>query len=92
MFKYHLPCPHLLRDMRSLYCNGIKMSAPHYPRIHYTISSLWDALEVKVLTPAVTKSSVFWVITPSSPMKINRRFGEQSSAFHLLSHWLLLRP
>jgi hypothetical protein len=36
----------------------------------------------EVLTPVVTKSSVFWDITPCSPLKANRRS-------HLLSHWFL---
>jgi hypothetical protein len=41
----------------------------------------------------VMKSSVFWDITPCSPLKVNRRFGETchvfSSAYHLLSGWFL---
>jgi hypothetical protein len=28
-----------------------------------------------VLTPVVMKSTIFWDITPCSPMNVNRRFG-----------------
>jgi hypothetical protein len=51
----------------------------------------------EVLTAVVMKSSVFWDITPRSPLKVNRRFGEayrlhiQSSACHLISRWFLAR-
>jgi hypothetical protein len=29
----------------------------------------------EVLTAVVMKSTIFWVITPCSPVKVNRRFG-----------------
>jgi hypothetical protein len=29
----------------------------------------------EVLTPVVMKSTIFWDITPCSPLKVNRRFG-----------------
>jgi hypothetical protein len=28
-----------------------------------------------ILTSVVVKSSIFWDITPCSPLKVNRRFG-----------------
>jgi hypothetical protein len=34
-----------------------------------------NVLGCKVLTAVVMKSSVFWDITPFSPLKVNRRFG-----------------
>jgi hypothetical protein len=37
--------------------------------------------EIDVLTEVVTKSSIFWDITPGSPLKVNRSFGGTS---HLL--------
>jgi hypothetical protein len=61
----------------------------------------------EVLTPVLMKSSVFWHITPCSPLKMNRRFGETPSSHsknkpshitgcHLLSRGflvsLMLRP
>jgi hypothetical protein len=30
----------------------------------------------EVLTPVFMKSTIFWDITPYSPLKVNRRFGE----------------
>jgi hypothetical protein len=33
----------------------------------------------EVLTAVVMKSTIFWDITPYSPLKINRRFGGTSS-------------
>jgi hypothetical protein len=38
------------------------------------------SLAFEVLTPVVMKGSVFWVITPYSPLKVNRRFGR---TYHL---------
>jgi hypothetical protein len=35
----------------------------------------------EVLTPVVMKSSVFWDITPCSPLKVNRREEYVSSVF-----------
>jgi hypothetical protein len=32
----------------------------------------------EVLTALVTKSAIFWDITPRSPLKVNRRFGGTS--------------
>jgi hypothetical protein len=40
-----------------------------------TEESLSKVIEFEVLTAAVTKSSIFWDITPCSPLKVNRRFG-----------------
>jgi hypothetical protein len=43
------------------------------------------------------KSTIFWVVMPCSPLKVNRRFGWkhrlhlQSSTCHLLSRWFLAR-
>jgi hypothetical protein len=34
----------------------------------------------EVLTAAVMKKSIFWQITPGSPLEVNRRFGGTSSA------------
>jgi hypothetical protein len=48
----------------------------------------------EVLTAVVMKSSIFWDITPCSPLKVNRSFGETSNsspACHLLSLWFLAR-
>jgi hypothetical protein len=36
-------------------------------------------LGFEVLTTVIVKSSIFWNITPCSPLKVNRRFGETSS-------------
>jgi hypothetical protein len=36
----------------------------------------------EVLTAVVMKSSIFWVITPCSPLKVNRRF-EGTCPFYL---------
>jgi hypothetical protein len=42
------------------------------------------------LTAVVLKSTIFWDVTPCSPLKINRRFGgKYRSACHLLSRWFL---
>jgi hypothetical protein len=38
----------------------------------YTVSE-YEGFEV--LTAVVTKSSIFWDITPCSPLKVKRRFG-----------------
>jgi hypothetical protein len=35
----------------------------------------------EILTAMVMKSIIFWVITPYSPLKVNRRFGETSTPF-----------
>jgi hypothetical protein len=38
---------------------------------------------LEVLTPVVIKSSIFWDIMPSSPLKVNRRFGGLPAGFLL---------
>jgi hypothetical protein len=51
---------------------------------------------VEVLTAVVMKGTIFWDITPCSPLKVNRRFGGtyllhlHGSVFHLLTRWFLL--
>jgi hypothetical protein len=40
----------------------------------------YDLVEFEVLTAVVMKITVFWDITPCSPLKVNRRFG---GTFHL---------
>jgi hypothetical protein len=52
----------------------------------------------EVLTEVVMKSAIFWVITPCSPLKINRRFRgtyrlhlQGRTTGHLLSRWYLAR-
>jgi hypothetical protein len=52
----------------------------------------------EVLTPVVMKNSVFWDITPCSPLKVKRRFrwtyrkqGLPFASFWFLA-WLILRP
>jgi hypothetical protein len=35
--------------------------------------------------------TIFWDITPCSPLKVNRRFGEHIATCHLLSRWFLTR-
>jgi hypothetical protein len=36
----------------------------------------------EVLTAAIMKSSIFWDITPCSPLKVNRRFVLLVACFH----------
>jgi hypothetical protein len=52
-------------------------------------------LLVTVLTAVVTKATIFWDITPCSPLKVNRRFGGtyrlHLQGGHLLSHCYLAR-
>jgi hypothetical protein len=45
----------------------------------------------EVLTAVVLKSTIFWDITPCSPLRVNQRFGgtNHHSACHLLSRWFL---
>jgi hypothetical protein len=46
----------------------------------------------EVLTTVVMMSSIFWDITPCSPLKVNGRFGGTGgSACHLLSRWFPTR-
>jgi hypothetical protein len=46
----------------------------------------------EVHTAVVMKSSIFWNITPCSPLKVNWRFGgTRSRACHQLSRWFLAR-
>jgi hypothetical protein len=40
------------------------------------VSSNLVSVRVEVLIAMATKSSTFWNITRSSPLKVNRRFGE----------------
>jgi hypothetical protein len=49
-------------------------------------------LETEVLTAVVMKSSLFWDITPCSPLKVNRHFRRtrRASAFYLLHVGFLL--
>jgi hypothetical protein len=37
----------------------------------------------EVLTPMTMKSSIFWDITPSSPLKVKWRFEEHASIFRV---------
>jgi hypothetical protein len=41
----------------------------------------------EVFTAVVMKSTIFWVITPCSPLSVNRRFG--GTYFLLLARWFL---
>jgi hypothetical protein len=41
---------------------------------------VWHCVGFEVLTAVVMKSTVFWDITPCSPLKVNRRFEETSSS------------
>jgi hypothetical protein len=49
----------------------------------------------EVLTVVIMKSTIFWVITPCSPLKVNPRFGGtyrlhlQGRVCHLLLRWFL---
>jgi hypothetical protein len=48
----------------------------------------------EVLTAVVMKSSIFWDITPCSPLKVNQRFGgtyrlHLQCRYRLLSRWFL---
>jgi hypothetical protein len=36
---------------------------------------IFTDVEFEVLTPVVMKSTIFWDITPRSPLRVNRRFG-----------------
>jgi hypothetical protein len=46
----------------------------------YTVRKTYASIVgFEVLTAAVIKSSIFWDITPCSPLKVNGRFGETSS-------------
>jgi hypothetical protein len=50
----------------------------------------------EVLTAVVMKSTIFWDITPCSPLKVNRRFGgtyrlNLCPAYHLLARWFIAR-
>jgi hypothetical protein len=51
----------------------------------YSVSSMFVA-GFEVLTAVVMKSTIFWDITPCSPLKVNQRFGGiYRSAFKLVS-------
>jgi hypothetical protein len=41
---------------------------------------LFAVVGTEVLTVVVVKSTIFWVITPYTPLKVNRRFG---GTYHL---------
>jgi hypothetical protein len=41
----------------------------------HKIQEVEENAEFEVLTPVVMKSTIFWDITPCSPLKVNRRFG-----------------
>jgi hypothetical protein len=55
---------------------------PEYPVSWITLGALMKMhyVWIEVLTAVVLKSSVFWDIMPSSPFKVNRRFG---GTYHL---------
>jgi hypothetical protein len=42
----------------------------------YIITAIKHIEEFEVLAAVVMKSTIFWDITPCSPLKVNRRFGE----------------
>jgi hypothetical protein len=44
-------------------------------------------VEFEVLTAVVVKNTVFWDITPSSPLKVNRRFGGTSCLPSKIPAW-----
>jgi hypothetical protein len=62
---------------------GLSLSAVHYTCVRF-----------EVLTAVVMKSTIFWDITPCSPLKVNRHFG--GTYCHFLSlwflAWLIFRP
>jgi hypothetical protein len=39
----------------------------------------------EVLTAVVMKSSIFWDVSPCSPLKVNRRFGEHVASIFRVS-------
>jgi hypothetical protein len=56
----------------------------------------WNLIRIvgfEVLSAVVAKISVFWDVTPDSPLKVNRRLGGtyRRAACHLLSRWFLAR-
>jgi hypothetical protein len=44
-------------------------------------------IEFEVLTAAVLKSADVWDITPSSPLNVNRRFGETYRPIFSVEEW-----
>jgi hypothetical protein len=63
------------------------------------------SVRFEILTAMVMNSSIFWDITPCSPLKVNRRFRgissesknrpnrkPASSTCYLLQDWLIFRP
>jgi hypothetical protein len=59
------------RDSSELTCHRVQR------RTTLTVARLVSAFlpGAEVLTAAVMKSSIFWAITPCSPLKVNRRLG-----------------
>jgi hypothetical protein len=56
---------------------GLLYHTHHAPDIHWFLNPInsVDSIGFEVLT-AVVRSSIYWNITPCSPLKVNRRFGE----------------
>jgi hypothetical protein len=97
---------HVIRWMRN------KNQESHYSHTAHFISqftpvlrhSAENKLQVRhtlvgfeILTAVAMRSTIFWDITPCSPLKVNRRFGRiyrlqlQSFSCHLLPRWFLAR-
>jgi hypothetical protein len=55
----------------------------HYKAYGHGRIFLKEFVGFEVVTPVVIKISVFWVITPCSPLKFNRRYFRQPPAFTL---------
>jgi hypothetical protein len=73
-----------------------------FPAFDFSCNSKCADVGFEVLTAVVMKSTIFWNITPCSPLSVNRRFGGtyrlhlqdrksklSKNACHLLSCWYL---
>jgi hypothetical protein len=56
--------------------------------VMYNKNIFYEYIGFEIPTAVVMKSSIFWDITPRSPLKVNRRFG---GTYPLLSRWFLAR-
>jgi hypothetical protein len=76
--------------------NGHNLFVANAPKMVIIFLNFTQLVGFYVLIAVVMKSTIFWDITPCSPLKVNRRFGgtyriysqgrsKQSSACHLFS-------
>jgi hypothetical protein len=59
-------------------------------RVIYRSQEFLDILGFDVLTPVVMRSSIFWDITPCSPLTVNRSFGKLLATCFVLYFFFLL--